>query len=486
MPAKRAKRATTSASPTKKVKGATRSGNLLTEGGSSVAVNDGELCTVQGVRLRAFISHHHDETLTLDRDASTLSSDARERGKIEARTSYERRERARQAYDALSQTQSRLLNKLELGNSHLLSELHQTTLDMGKHRQEFQDLYRRYRLDVQCTKTVRVVRATLKPGVLTQLSFLPAPVVWCPAPVAHAAEKEWSRRDNTTERVYMGDLYNCAGSLEASSEAKHFYRLGAEAGDEYCLAKCHLFGIGVPKNEAEALALYRRLADQGLASAQNMLGCMYMNGSGVEANVAEAARLYRCAANQGLASAQNNLGFMYKHGMGVCRDLRAAARLYQRSAQQGYSRAQYHLACMHEHGVGVAKNLREAARLYRCAADQGLASAQHNLGWMYTRGKGVDTNLKEAARLYRCAADQNLPSAQHALAQMYERGKGVDQDIHEATRLYKLAADRGLALAKSALGRMHPQETRQPPQPSTTTTSRQTCTPPPDYGLHTK
>ncbi len=55
---------------------------------------------------------------------------------------------------------------------------------------------------------------------------------------------------------------------------------------------------------ATALHEFRRLAEQGDAKAQFMLGNMYRKGLGVPQDHARAARWYRKAAEQGVAKAQ--------------------------------------------------------------------------------------------------------------------------------------------------------------------------------------
>ena len=47
------------------------------------------------------------------------------------------------------------------------------------------------------------------------------------------------------------------------------------------------------------------------------LGCMYENGQGVDQDDAMALELYTKAADQGHASAQCNLGCMYRNGVAV-------------------------------------------------------------------------------------------------------------------------------------------------------------------------
>ena len=56
----------------------------------------------------------------------------------------------------------------------------------------------------------------------------------------------------------------------------------------------------------------RALAEAGDAEAQNNLGLMYFNGRGVAQDEAEAVAWYRRAAEQGFANAQYNLGALVR------------------------------------------------------------------------------------------------------------------------------------------------------------------------------
>src|SRR3972149_5103692 len=67
---------------------------------------------------------------------------------------------------------------------------------------------------------------------------------------------------------------------------------------------------------ATALRLFRPLAEQGGAPAQNNPRVMYGSGQGVPQDYREAAKWYRMAAEQGHAFAQYNLGVMYESGLG--------------------------------------------------------------------------------------------------------------------------------------------------------------------------
>jgi TonB family protein len=69
-----------------------------------------------------------------------------------------------------------------------------------------------------------------------------------------------------------------------------------------------------------AQLLWRPLAEQGIARAQNNLGVLYENGKGVPQDINEALKWYRLAAEQNYGGAQNNLGLIYALGRGVARD----------------------------------------------------------------------------------------------------------------------------------------------------------------------
>ena len=97
---------------------------------------------------------------------------------------------------------------------------------------------------------------------------------------------------------------------------KSCYRLPCrvDARAQSLIGSIYREGLGVPKNDAEAVKWYRKAAQQGHVMAQVYLGFMYDNGYGVPENDAEALKWYRKAADQGDAYAQNNLALMYKKG----------------------------------------------------------------------------------------------------------------------------------------------------------------------------
>jgi TPR repeat protein len=148
------------------------------------------------------------------------------------------------------------------------------------------------------------------------------------------------------------------------------------------------------------------------------LGVRYYTGEGMPQDHREAARLFRLVADQGYAEAQNNLAICYAKGEGVPQNPSEAARYIRLAADQGHAQAQFNLALCYAKGEGVPQNLGEAARYYRLAADQGLARAQCDYAQLCSHGQGVPQDYGECARYHRLAADQGYPPSQLALGAM--------------------------------------------------------------------
>jgi TPR repeat protein len=128
-------------------------------------------------------------------------------------------------------------------------------------------------------------------------------------------------------------------------------------------------------------------------NAQHNLGVMYRDGQGVQQDLKQAVAWYRKAAEQGDAQAQCNLGCMYSKGQGVQQDFKQAAAWYQKAAEQGYAKAQHNLGVMYSKGQGVQQDFKQAAAWMQKAADQGHTKAHLCLG-----------NLSEDAGDYQAAS----------------------------------------------------------------------------------
>ena len=94
------------------------------------------------------------------------------------------------------------------------------------------------------------------------------------------------------------------------------------------------------KQYLQALEIFRNLANQGHAPAQDKLGWMYQNGWGVKQDYSQAMTWYRKAAEQNNKFAQASIGLLYYKGWGVTQDYDEALKWYKKAAAQDYKIAQ--------------------------------------------------------------------------------------------------------------------------------------------------
>jgi TPR repeat protein len=194
------------------------------------------------------------------------------------------------------------------------------------------------------------------------------------------------------------------------------------------------------KDYARALLLYKRVASSGepVASqkAQIILGNILLDGVGVDKNEAEAIRYYKMASdNWKNTTAIYLLGNIYNKKQ----NFTEAAKYYQLMSGDEFGGtavniARYQLGKFYADGNGVTQNFTTAAQYFKKAADlsedfagYGNADAQFALSALYGAGKGVGQSDAEALKYLRMAAKQDHTKAQFGLGMMFINGKGVTQ-----------------------------------------------------------
>lgn len=167
----------------------------------------------------------------------------------------------------------------------------------------------------------------------------------------------------------------------------------------FCLATGFALGLYFePLKEAagdlaRGLGLARRIPDFDAANA------IYQKG-----DYRTALRRLSRLAEQGDARAQSILGVMHANGQGVPRDDPEAVRWFRLAADQGNALGQFQLGSMFARGRGVPQDYTEASRWYRLAADQSYAPAQYELGFLYASGDGVEEDFVTAHMWFNLAA----------------------------------------------------------------------------------
>ncbi len=200
---------------------------------------------------------------------------------------------------------------------------------------------------------------------------------------------------------------------------------------------------GVPADMKEALAWYRKAADNGHPKAQFRLGKLYQDGFFGEPDFATATKWYQQAADQNHISAQTNLAHLYATGQGVQQSDREALRHYRKAAIRGDMEAQSELGFWYETGREVDKDPLQAVYWLELAAQNGDLRSQARLGQLYLGGRGVNGDSDKALYWLEKAAKRESPVALFALGEMYWRGLGIGEDKEEAFKLYLEAAKLG-------------------------------------------
>lgn len=207
-----------------------------------------------------------------------------------------------------------------------------------------------------------------------------------------------------------------------------------------------------PDGAEEAVAWWRKAAEQGYAASMNDLGAAYEAGSGVEQDLQQALVLYRCSAEQGDCQAMANLGRVYEYGIGVPADKVLMLQWYRRAAERNSSEAQNRLGYCYDQGDGVVQNAALAAYWFGRAAHLNDPLAQYNLACCYELGIGVPEDAARALHWYTKAVESGNADALWRMGVAYRDGDfGLKPDKAEARRLLEQAPAQALERAEQAL-----------------------------------
>lgn len=184
---------------------------------------------------------------------------------------------------------------------------------------------------------------------------------------------------------------------------------------------------------------YQVRAAFGDKVALRALGWMYANGWHLPKDQARAVACFRKAAEKGDDESQTELGYMYLTGHGVAKDDAQAMNWYRKAADQRNARAQESIADMYERGEGVAEDEHQALYWHRLAAAEGSPLGENDLAWFYATCKDQSLRNPGAALDYAQKAvsdteDYPVPAYVDTLAEAYyvngQYRKAVDTETH--------------------------------------------------------
>ena len=223
----------------------------------------------------------------------------------------------------------------------------------------------------------------------------------------------------------MLDVWRISGDDGDFLQALRRLGDGGNAYIMYRLGRMYAAGIGVARDENEAVRWYRKGANAGNLQATTALAIALLEGRGTGKDPQEAVRLLKLAADKDNLDAMYRLGALYAQGAIVSKDALEAVRLFTKASEAGHAPSMVDLGLMFYNGEGVQVDLVKAAMWYKRAADLGDSSGMVNLGYLHQQGKGVEQDDVAAVNLYRRAADDGNPAGIHNLASMYESGRGL-------------------------------------------------------------
>jgi TPR repeat protein len=232
----------------------------------------------------------------------------------------------------------------------------------------------------------------------------------------------------------------------------------AEAGDaqtQFALGNHYFDGRGVAQDYGQALAWYRKSADQNYAPALNQLGYMHQHKAGLPLNYKRALYFYHLAASKSYARAEYNLGAMYQSGLGVKRDLKLAFEWFRKAADQNLADAENEVGYAYQCGCGVKRDYDQAFDWYRRAASHGNSNAEANLGFMAEKGWGQPQSYDQAFSWYYKAAEHGNAAAMDNIGFNFQNGVGVAVDYGQAWSWLYRGAALGSAAAENQLGWMY-------------------------------
>ena len=147
-----------------------------------------------------------------------------------------------------------------------------------------------------------------------------------------------------------------------------------EYGDpvaQFLLGFMAQWGIGMPKDQQQAVKLFRLSAEQGQPEAFNFLGMALINmGQFDEGNM-----YLSKGAEMGNREAVHNLGNSYYYARGVEQDVEKAVELWQRGAEMGNPDSMRTIGNCYLHGVGVECDVSKGIEWLTKAVELGCTEA---------------------------------------------------------------------------------------------------------------
>ncbi|KAF2458269.1 hypothetical protein BDY21DRAFT_342020 [Lineolata rhizophorae] len=178
---------------------------------------------------------------------------------------------------------------------------------------------------------------------------------------------------------YLGRMFLRGEGMEQSFQiAKTWFKRGVEHGDslsQYSLGLMYLHGLGVPRDPVLAAEYLAPAADQDQASAQVLLGALFLD----QGDVSTAIRYFETAARQGHIEAFYYLAELSDQGIGKERSCGIAAAYYKIVAEKAEPIVSSFIEANEAYEAG---DIELALVDWMMAAEQGFEIGQANVAFL--------------------------------------------------------------------------------------------------------
>lgn len=251
--------------------------------------------------------------------------------------------------------------------------------------------------------------------------------------------------------TYLADKAISAGDCVTGLD---YIRQAREAGHRGALLRLgvmHETGECLPEDPAKAAELYREAVENGIETAQPLLGYMYLNGLGVPRDVGQARYWFKRTVLW-LASFSEEerfawLEFILGH-RGIPAELKREVT-WIGAIEEGDAARQLEIALQLRDGDGLPQDRELAFRWARQAADKGLAEAAYELAQWHISGAYGEKDVWRGLLWFKRAARAGHLEAQKELGLRFASGEDVKQDNREAYTWLLHAREGGADVAEA-------------------------------------
>ena len=220
--------------------------------------------------------------------------------------------------------------------------------------------------------------------------------------------------------------------MQDGGERISAYDMNYACQDLQSVANDESFPLEERDKAAEQL---EKLAEDGDAYAQYIIGTAYRDGGLLIPDAAKAQKFLECAAEQDLDVAQYALGKLYLSDDADVHDSAKGIYWLKRSADNGNDFAAYRLGKEYLSGKNTIKDAETAVSYLRQAADNGSAYAQYLLGKLTLMGEGVPKDMDAAYEWFAAARDNGHAYAEFFMKRMERGDQEPPSVLLSATRL---------------------------------------------------